>query len=85
MQVWRAPKSGVIFRDVMIALIGLAGLGAGIDQTSRWILSGQYHIGGARLIVFAPIFGLMSWFGIMGLFKQRGRDIRLEADERALR
>jgi hypothetical protein len=27
----------------------------------------------------------MSWFGIMGLFKQKGRDIRLEADERGLR
>jgi hypothetical protein len=42
----------------MIALIGLAGLGAGIDQTSRWILSGQYHIGGAGLIVLVPILGL---------------------------
>ncbi len=33
--------------------------------------------------VRAP-FGVMSWFGIMGLFKQRGRDVRLEADECAL-
>lgn len=85
MQIWRAPKSGIIFRDMMIALIGLAGLGAGINQTARWIWTGQHHFGGAHLIVFAPVFGLMGWFGIMDLFKLRGRDIRLEADELGLR